>query len=135
MKETDELPLDERSLPTQGVQIATALRVFCFCVFVGASSVGYLYQKNQLENLGREIQAKELKLEQLRRQNERNQDLLARMQTHRYLDMRVKQLRLGLAEPREEQILRLEETPYASAPRAADRRYVRRGARPEVARR
>ncbi len=133
MKETDDMPLDERSAPAPGVHIGAALRVFCFCVFIGAVSVGYLYQKNQLETLGREIRAKEKELDRLKKLNELNRDKLARMQTHRYLDMKVKQLRLGLVEPREEQILRLEEAPYASVPRESARRYVRRSAGAEVA--
>ncbi len=128
------MPFDGRSAPVEGVRVGTALRVFCFCLFVGAACVGYLYQKNQLETIGREIRQKEQELDRLKRLNELNRDKLARMQTHRYLDMKVKQLRLGLAEPREEQILRLEEASYASVSRDSDRRYVRRSAGAEVAR-
>lgn len=124
----------ERTARNAGVEIGHALRVLCLCLFVGAASVGYLYQKNQLENLGEEILSKELRLRQLKQENSDDQEKLAWMQTHRYLDGRVKQLRLGLVEPREEQILRLEETLYTSVPQASDRRYVRRKSGAEDAR-
>lgn len=117
---------NERAPRNGGVEIGHALKVFCLCLFVGAASVGYLYQKNQLENLGDEILSKELRLRQLKQENADDQEKLAWMQTHRYLDKRVQQLGLGLVEPREEQILRLEETLYTSVPQASDRRYVRR---------
>lgn len=125
---------NERTARNGGVEIGHALRVFCLCLFVGAASVGYLYQKNQLENLGHEIQRKELRLDQLKRENADDQEKLAWMQTHRYIDKRVQQMGLGLVEPREEQILRLEETMYTSVPQTSDRRYVRRGSGAEDAR-
>ncbi|MGY8653857.1 MAG: hypothetical protein ACKVJX_09565 [Verrucomicrobiia bacterium] len=117
---------NERTARNTGVEIGHALKVFCFCLFVGAASVGYLYQKNQLEKLGNEISDKELRLNQLKQENADDQEELAWRQTHRYLDKRVQQLGLGLVEPREEQILRLEETLYTSVPQTSDRRYVRR---------
>lgn len=117
---------NERIPRNGGVEIGHALKVFCLCLFVGAASVGYLFQKNQLEKLGHEIFDKELRLKQLKQENVDDQEILARMQTHRYIDKRVQQLGLGLVEPREEQILRLEETSYTSVPQTSDRRYVRR---------
>lgn len=109
-----------------GVAVAPALAVFCFCLFAGVAAVGYLYQKNQLETLGREIRYKEIHLEDLKAENEKLADLLTRYQTPRYLDMAVKRERLGLVEPREEQILRLEETQHSEPAQISERRWVRR---------
>lgn len=91
------------------VRFGPLVKVFLLCAFIGGSGVGYVWQKNQIYALGRQIKQCELKLDELRRQNTERANTLAQLRSPAALDARVRELRLQLAEPKPHQILRLPE--------------------------
>ena len=100
-----------RKNQSAAVRFGAALKVFLLCFFIGGSAVGYVWQKNQIFAVGRQIKQGELKLEELRRQSKVASDQLVYLSSPRVLDARVKELNLGLVPPQQEQILRLVDAP------------------------
>lgn len=96
------------------VRFGPLVKVFLLCAFIGGSGVGYVWQKNQIYELGRQIKQCELKLDEQRRQNKQRADTVAYLRSPGVLDARVKELRLDLAAPKQHQILILPE--WAPAP-------------------
>jgi hypothetical protein len=86
------------------------------CLLLGGSAIGYVYQKNQLIELGKQIQKGEQRLKVLNDQNAQFARSLSTLQSTFYLEQRVKQLNLGLVQPAQSQILTIVEVP-ANAPR------------------
>jgi len=99
---------------TAAVRFGPLVKVCLICAFIGGSGVGYVWQKNQIYELGRQIKQCELKLDELRRQNKQKADTLAYLRSPKVLDAAVKKWNLNLAPPQPQQILRLNE--WAPAP-------------------
>ena len=100
------------------VRLMPAVWAAVICLLIGSSAIGYVYQKNQIIELGRQIQKSEQKLAGLR---DNNAKLRKQLQTHQsgvYLEKRVKELNLGLVQPTHSQILTLVEMPPMTAPRS-----------------
>lgn len=81
------------------------------CLLLGGSAIGYVYQKNQLVELGRQIQKSEQQLKALNDGNARLTRQLLTLQSAVYLEQRVKELKLGLVQPAQSQILTIVEMP------------------------
>ena len=99
---------------TAAVRFGPLVKVCLICVFIGGSGVGYVWQKNQIYELGRQIKQCELKLDELRRQNKQRADNLAQLRSPVALEAAVRKLKLNLAAPAPRDILRLNE--WAPAP-------------------
>jgi len=84
------------------------------CLLLGGSAIGYVYQKNQLVELGRQIQKSEQQLKALAENNARLHRSLLTLQSTVYLENRVKELKLGLAQPAQSQILTIIEMPVGA---------------------
>lgn len=78
------------------------------CV-ISISALGYLWQQTEIHGLGREMKQLELRLEDLRRTNERLSRRYAEMTTPGALDRQVRELGLGLVAPQPSQIVRMSE--------------------------
>jgi hypothetical protein len=89
------------------------LKVVLLCAVVCGASVGYVWQKSRIIQLGQEIRQRESRLKQLRSDNQRLADQLAILQLPTFLDQRVKELKLGLVPTKPWQVVRL---PEPSAP-------------------
>jgi hypothetical protein len=98
-----------------GIHFGPAIKVVLLCFVFCGSAVGYVWQKNEIVRLGRQISDRERKLEQLRDDNEllRNQDYL--LGSQRMIQERVQVLRLGLGPVQPSQVVRLDEWPAAAA--------------------
>ena len=81
------------------------------CAFIGGSAIGYVWQKNQLIDLGRKIREKESRLAQFRQANEKLSKQLVTLRSPAYLERRLKEMNIHLVRPSETQILRIVETP------------------------
>ena len=92
-----------------------AIKAFILCLWIGGAGVGYVWQKNQIHQLGREIKEREIRLAELQRQNKVRSDQLATLISPPALEARVKKLNLGLVQPPLSQIVRLVETPIQSS--------------------
>jgi len=91
------------------LRFGPALKAFLLCFFIGGSGVGYVWQKNQLDELGKQIKQRELHLNVLAVQNEKSKKQLATMRSPAFLENRIKELNLGLVQPQPNQIWRLPE--------------------------
>ena len=83
------------------------------CLFIGGSGIGYVWQKNQIDELGQQIKKREVRLSELQRQNKLGRDTLALLRSPKRLIEQVKELKLGLGPPEPAQIRTLIELPPA----------------------
>ena len=91
------------------VRFGPALKAFVLCLLIGGSGIGYVWQKNQIYELGRQIRQREQRLKMLADQNDKLRTAAAMMRLGGNLEMRIKKLNLGLVMPDSSQIWRLTE--------------------------
>jgi hypothetical protein len=85
-----------RKKQSSAVRLVPALKAILLCVFVGGSAVGYVLQKNQVYELGRQMARREMLLERLKWENRLRANQLASLHMPQKLADRVKELGLGL---------------------------------------
>ena len=93
------------------IRFSPALKALFLCLLVAGLAVGYVWQKGQIYQLGRQITACESRLVQLRDENQKLGDQLAVLRSPVMLDQRVRELNLGLVPVKPAQIYRLVEPP------------------------
>jgi hypothetical protein len=101
------------------VRFGPALKALLICLFVGGAGVGYVCQKNQLNQLGRQKKERELRLEELRLRNDQLARKLVERQALPSLELRAKELGLGPAHPGQVVVLGDQISPVAPKPRGA----------------
>ena len=107
---------NKRNQPA-AVRFGPALKAALLCLLIGGSAVGYVWQKTQIYELGKQIRARETKLAELQDSNKKLRDQLAMLRSPAKLDQRVRELNLGLGQPLAGQVWRLTE-PVADQPSA-----------------
>lgn len=112
-----------RKSQSAAIRFGPALKAFLLCLLVGGSGVGYVWQKDQIVRLGRQIKIRELRLAQLQAENEKLSRQLDFMRTPQFLEMRIQELKLGLVRPQLSQIWWLPE-PAADSPKPVERQYA-----------
>jgi cell division protein FtsB len=100
------------------VRLVPALYAFLLCAGIAIAGVGYVWQKQQINELGKQILAREKKLDELRDQSEKLRRQLATLRSPQFIEMRIKELNLGLVQPQPNQVWRLSE-PAGDAETAA----------------
>ena len=93
------------------IRFCPALKALFLCLVIAGLAVGYVWQKGQIYQLGRQITACESRLVRLRDENQKLGDQLAVLRSPVMLDQRVRELNLGLAPAQPMQICRLAEPP------------------------
>jgi cell division protein FtsL len=88
-----------------------ALKALFLCLLIAGSAVGYVWQKSQIYQLGKQIHQMELRLTQLARDNKKLDDQLADLRSPVMLDQRAHNLGLAPAQPM--QVVRLPEPSFA----------------------
>ncbi|HWD93848.1 MAG TPA: hypothetical protein VG938_16020 [Verrucomicrobiae bacterium] len=88
-----------RKHQSAAIRFGPALKAFLLCLLIGGSGVGYVWQKNQLYDLGQQIRKRELHLKAVQDQNENLRRQLVSMKSPAFLEARVKELNLGLGRP------------------------------------
>lgn len=111
-----------RKNQSAGVRFGPALKAVLLCVCLGGSGVGYVWQKAVIDQIGQEIKKREVQLRALEDQNVKLRQQLAAMRSDRVLELRIRDLNLGLTAPHPAQVLRLSEPspeppPTESGPR------------------
>jgi hypothetical protein len=96
---------------TAAVRFGPVLRVLALCFFVAGAGVGYVWQKEQINSLAERKKQIEIRLDQLRHNNDRLTRVLATLQSHGEIEARIKRSDLGLVAPQPDQIVRLVEVP------------------------
>lgn len=119
-----------RKSESAAVRFGPALKAVLLCLLIGGSGVGYVWQKEQIDKLGRQIKLREAKLAGLETHNDYLRRQLYGARSPDFLLRRIKEGNLGLVQPPEDQILRLPE-PVAAPPRpVSEAQYAARGNRP-----
>ena len=108
-----------RKYQSAAIRFGPALKAFLLCLLVGGSGVGFVWQKGQIDELGRQIRHHEIRLKELQVQSKTFRDHLAMLRSPPQLDQRVRELNLGLGQAQPAQVWRLPE-PNSSAPVASD---------------
>jgi hypothetical protein len=93
------------------IRFCPALKALFLCLLIAGLAVGYVWQKGQIYQLGRQITACESRLVWLRDENQKLGDQLAVLRSPVMLDQRVRELNLGLVPAKPAQIYRLVEPP------------------------
>ncbi len=113
-----------RKYQSSTVRFGPALRAFLLCLLIGGSGVGYVWQKSQINELGKQISKREHRLKDLVEQNEKLKKQLGALRSPRFLEQRIRELNLGLVQPPMAQVWLLPE-PLREAPRGEpERRYA-----------
>jgi TolA-binding protein len=106
------------------IRFGPALKAFLLCLLIGGAGVGYVWQKNQIYQLGQQIRKREFRLAELQEQNEKLKRQWAMMRSPQYLETRIKELNLGLTVPQPSQVWRLLEPAPASTRSDAERQFA-----------
>ena len=98
-----------RTSQAVAIRFAPALKAAFLCLVITGSAVGYVWQKGEIDHLGQDKHRRELRLQQLTRNNQQMTDQIAILHSPIMLDQRVKQLNLGLGPLVPGQVVRLVE--------------------------
>ncbi len=104
-----------RKHESAAIRFGPTLKALLLCLLIGGAGVGYVWQKDQIQQLGRQIKQREVRLRGLVDQNEKLRKQLGTMRSPGLLEARIKELNLGLVQPDPTQIWRLPE-PVREAP-------------------
>ena len=114
-----------RKNQSAAIRFGPAIKAFLLCAMIGGAGVGYVWQKGKIGELGRQISRREKRLVELQGQNEKLRKQLGLMRSPQFLEMRVKELNLGLERPSSAQFWRLSEPVTGpSATAAVERQYA-----------
>ncbi len=98
-----------RKYQSAAVRFVPVLKAFLLCGLLCGAAVGYVWQKNQIYELGNQCHARETTLGRLQNQNRKLRDQLAVLRSPQTLDQRVRALNLGLGMPQPAQVWHLPE--------------------------
>lgn len=99
-----------------GMRIGPVLLVMLLILLIGGGGVGYVWQKNEIMVMSQKKHQKEIRLEELRRENKMHRDRLDYLRLPWVLDVRAKELNLGLVPCPPEQVVRLPEPTVTGTP-------------------
>ncbi len=98
------------------IRFGPVLKVVLLCSLICGAAIGYVWQKSQIERLGRQYSEREATLRQLKVNNKMLSDQIAFLNNPVMLDRRAKALNLGLAPAQPLQVVRLMDLPPVSVP-------------------
>jgi hypothetical protein len=113
-----------RKYESAASRFGPALKAFLLCLLIGGSGVGYVWQKDQITQLGQQIKKRELRLADLKNQSEKLRKQLAMMRSPPALERRIQDLGLGLGPPQQTQVWRLIEPARDLPRRQRERQYA-----------
>jgi hypothetical protein len=93
------------------LRFGPAVKALSLCLFLAGSGVGYVWQKDQIYTLSDRLKQCEVRYERLHRENDRLSRILAELQSPAGLELRIKQIDLGLVAAQPNQIVHLIESP------------------------
>jgi cell division protein FtsL len=98
------------------IRFGPVLKVVLLCSLICGSAIGYVWQKSQIDRLGRQISDLETKVNKAKRDNKWLADQIAILHSPVMLDRKAKELNLGLVPAQPYQVVRLvEATPGTDA--------------------
>lgn len=99
----------DRRNQAAAVHFGPVLKVVLLCFVFCGSAVGYVWQKNEIVRLGRQIAEHEKSLAQLKRDNDSLANQIAILHSPVMIDERARELNLGLGPAQPNQLVRLPE--------------------------
>lgn len=102
-----------------------AIKAALLCVMLGGSAIGYVYQKNQIADIGKQIANRESRARSLEIENAELERTIESLKSPHALARRVKELRLDLVPPNRSQLLTIVEVPPPARPKS-EPAYVER---------
>src|SRR5260370_39416948 len=97
-----------RKYQSVAIRFGPALKAFLLCLLLGGSGIGYVWQKNQIYQLGQQIKKREVRIAELEEQNEKLNRQLGTMRNPNFLERRIKELDLRLVQPQPSQVWRVD---------------------------
>ena len=113
-----------RKYQSATIRFGPALKAFLLCLLIGGSGIGYVWQKDQISQLGRQIKKREVQLAALADQSEKLRRQFGAMRSPRYLEKRIQELGLGLVPHQPAQVWRLNEPARDLSGQASERQYA-----------
>jgi hypothetical protein len=113
-----------RKYRSAAIRFGPALKAFFLCLLIGGSGVGYVWQKNQIAQLGQQLTRSEARLDQAKNLNKRLETQLQGLRDPKILKQKIKDYKLGLVEPPHSQIFILPEPSADSFQPNRERQYV-----------
>jgi hypothetical protein len=107
------------------IRFGPAIKALLLCLLIGGCGIGYVWQKEQINRLGRQQKERENLLNRLTLENKERTKQLADMRNPEFLIAKIKEMKLELAPPQPSQIWRLPE-PQADRSPVAEPRYAAR---------
>jgi uncharacterized protein involved in exopolysaccharide biosynthesis len=98
-----------RKNQSAAIRFGPALKALFLCLLIAGSAVGFVWQKNQIYQLGQQIRQREVRLKRLQNDDQKLSDQLSILRSPSMLDRRARELNLGLAPAQPTQVLRLAE--------------------------
>jgi hypothetical protein len=114
-----------RKNQSAAIRFGPAIKALLLCLLIGGFGIGYVWQKDQINELGRQQKARENRLRRLTLDNKERSKQLADMRNPEFLIAKIKEMKLELAPPLTSQIWRLPEPP-ADGPQEAEPQYAAR---------
>src|SRR5260370_40196388 len=75
-----------RKYQSVAIRFGPALKAFLLCLLLGGSGIGYVWQKNQIYQLGQQIKKREVRIAELEEQNEKLKRQLGTMRKPKFLE-------------------------------------------------
>jgi hypothetical protein len=98
-----------RNSQAASIRFGPALAALFACFVIAGAAVGYVWQKGQIYELGKQIRQNEIRLAQLQQDDDQRVRDLAELRSPMKLDARAKELNLGLFPAQPMQVVRLAE--------------------------
>lgn len=114
------------------VRFGPALKALLICLLLGGAAVGYVCQRNQLDELGRQKKQREQQLYELRLRNAQRSKQVAELMSPINLERRARDLKLGLDFPRPEQVIIVTDLPTPRLHLAPELRFAEHPASDEA---
>ena len=108
------------------IRFGPVIKVLLLCSLFCGSAVGYVWQKNQIYQLGKQIRANEIRLAQLQKDDDQRVKDLAELRSPMKLDARARELNLGLLPAQPMQVVRLAEPSFSTLENNLERQFAAR---------
>jgi hypothetical protein len=118
-----------RKYQTTATRFGPALKAMLLCLLIGGSGVGYVWQKGQINELGKQRLKREQRLAELLKQNEKLNTQLNTMRLPWMLEKNIADLKLGLVRPQPAQIWYLPEPGRETVRAGGESQLAAQGAR------
>jgi hypothetical protein len=106
------------------IRFGPVLKVVLLCSLFCGSGIGYVWQKNQIVELGLQIRKGEQQLNTLQGQNKKLREQLGMMSSVKYLEAKVRELNLGLVQAQPSQKWLLRAMPVEITAQVGTRQYA-----------